>query len=139
MCKLASKSLCGGLFLAVVLAVGAGAADDPSIQGETRSGVQSAMQQFVDGQTTGEWLLHYDPVDGKLLRLQLAELHEGIVRKGHFYVSCADFRDADGTLYDLDFLVVPEGEGFRVNQAIVHAVDGKKRKYHVEQQWPGLF
>ena len=124
----------------LLFAAGAPAADDPSIQGETRSGVQQAMQEFISAQQVGgEWLLHYDPVTGELLRLRLKELHSGIVNKGHFYVSCADFTDESGKAYDLDFLVVPQGDGFRVNQAIVHKVDGEKRPYHVEQRWPGLF
>ena len=40
---------------------------------------------------------------------------------------------------DIDFLVVPSGDDFRVNQAIVHKADGEKRTYHVEQRWPGIF
>ncbi len=116
------------------------AADDASIQGETRQGIHAAMKEFVSAQQAEHGsMLHYDPVAGKLLKLTLVELHEGIVGKGHFYVSCADFRDESCTLHDLDFLVVPTKEGFRVNQAIVHKVGGVKRKYHVEQRWPGLF
>ncbi len=128
------------LVLAWLVAPGALAADDPSIQGETRSGVKAAMTRFIDGQRSADGsMLHYDPVSGDLLRLKLRELHAGIVSKGHFYVSCADFVDADGREVDVDFLVVPNGSGFRVNQALVHAVDGEKRGYHVEQRWPGLF
>ncbi len=137
------KALLAGLAAALLLqAPGARAADDPSIRGAERTGVQQAMGAFVRAQTAGgEWMLHYDPVQGKLVRLKLVELHEGIVNKGHFFVSCADFQDEDQRTYDLDFLVVPtaDGNGFRVNQAIVHAVDGKKRKVHVEQRWPGIF
>ena len=84
-------------------------------------------------------LLHYDPVADRLVRLELVELHDGIVQKGDFYVSCADFTDEAGVTYDMDFLVLETAEGYRVNQAIVHSVDGKKRKYHIEQRWPGLF
>lgn len=125
---------------AICFAPSAGAADDPTIQGETRSGVQAAMARFIAAQQAGnDWLVHYDPVAGQLLRLRLVALHEGIVNKGHFFVSCADFEDAAGRRFDLDFLVVPDGADFRVNQAIVHKVDGDKRKYHVEQRWPGLF
>ncbi len=115
------------------------AADDPSIQGARRAGIQAAMKSFIEGQSVAERLLHYDPVAGELLQLRLAELHEGIVKKGDFYVSCADFTGEDGRRYDLDFLVVPAGEGYRVNQAIVHAVEGQKRKYHLESRWPSLF
>ncbi len=128
------------LLLAGLLAGPLHAADDPSIQGDTRQGIHAAMKAFVSGQQSEDGsMLHYDPVEGKLLKLTLVELHEGIVGKGHFYVSCADFKDESGTVHDLDFLVVPTKDGFRVNQAIVHKVGGVKRAYHVEQRWPGLF
>lgn len=127
------------LLLSCLAGGAAGAADDPSIKGATRAGIQQAMSTFIADQTAQNWVVHYDPVDGKLLRLKLVKLHDGIVQKGHFFVSCADFQDAQGRIYDLDFLVVPKPAGFRVNQAIVHKVDGEKRKYHVEQKWPGLF
>jgi hypothetical protein len=129
------------LILAALLLIAspAAAGDDPSIQGETRNGVQAAMTRFIAAQEVDGALLHYDPAAGKLLRLKLDELHEGIVRKGDFYVSCADFVSHDGTAYDIDFLVVPAGDSFRVNQAIVHSVAGEKRKYHLEGSWPSLF
>jgi hypothetical protein len=134
-------ALAFALALACVLpAASASAADDPSIQGETRQGIQAAMTSFIASHDAGDHtLLHYDPVTGKLLRLKLVELHDGIVRKGHFYVSCADFQDEGGGVVDIDFLVVPSGDDFRVNQAIVHKADGEKRTYHVEQRWPGIF
>ena len=47
----------------------------------------------------------YDGQEGALLRLKLGALHSGIVKKAEFYVSCADFTDASGREYDLDFLV----------------------------------
>jgi|TARA_B110000495_G_scaffold192771_1_gene197293 hypothetical protein len=59
-------------------------------------------------------------------------LHKGVVKKGPFYVSCADFVDAKGRAYDLDFLVAGKGETLRVLQALVHSVDGEKRPYHLE-------
>ncbi|MCP3986220.1 MAG: hypothetical protein GY723_17715 [bacterium] len=133
------------LMIHAILAVGVGAGaawagNDPSIQGEERAGIQAAMGAFIDSQKgTDGSLLQYDPVTGKLTKLKLVELHEGIVKKGHFFVSCADFVDENDRPYDLDFLVVPKDGGFRVNQAIIHAENGEKRKYQVEQRWPGLF
>lgn len=126
------------LFLGLA-AVPTFAADDPSIQGAKRAGIQQAMTAFISGQEVKSRMLHYDPVAGELLQLELVELHEGIVQKGDFFVSCADFKGPDGRAYDLDFLVVPAGDGYRVNQAIVHSVDGEKRKYHLESRWPSLF
>ena len=59
-------------------------------------------------------------------------MHAGIVRKGNFYVSCADFTAADGTYYDLDMLVADHPtDGMRVLQAIVHKKGDDKRQYHV--------
>ena len=74
----------------------------------------------------------YDAVGGKLLALKFAKLHEGVVKKGDFYVSCADFVDKKGTKVDLDFLVIKEGDNLQTIQALVHSLDGKKRKYHLE-------
>jgi hypothetical protein len=125
-----------GLVVGLVVGVTAPAfgADDASIVGEQRVGIQKAMTHFVGAHSVEGELLHYDPVAGELRRLRLEELHSGIVKKGEFYVSCADFRDESGTLVDVDFLVLDMGDSFHVNQAIVHAVDGKKRAYHLESE-----
>ena len=113
------------------------AGDDPSIQGAQRDGIGQAMRRFIAEQQVKGKVLHYDAVAGELLQLQLDELHAGIVKKGDFYVSCADFVATDGRKFDIDFLVVPNGSEYRVNQALVHSVDAKKRKYHLEGS--GLF
>ena len=126
------KTLASLVLLSLLAAAPALSADDPSIQGDRRTGIGTAMTSFIDGQSVDGKLLHYDPVAGELLQLELLELHSGIVQKGDFFVSCADFQAADGRKVDIDFLVVPAGSGYRVNQAIVHSVAGKKRKYHLE-------
>lgn len=115
-------SLAGNLF----------AADDPSIKGKTRSNTQAAMAEHIEGNTYNGSYIVYDAVTGKLLRLNFGELHKGIVKKDDFYVSCADFTDSQGDKYDLDFLVVDNGGKFEVFEAIVHKVDGNKRKYDLE-------
>lgn len=125
------------LYLTVFLiAVGAVAtsfaADDPSIKGETRTNTQKAMSDHIDQNTYQGNYIVYDAVTGKLLRLRFKELHKGIVRKDDFYVSCADFTDDQGKKYDLDFLVIDKGGNFEVYEAIVHKVDGDKRKYDLE-------
>ena len=90
----------GGLTL--TMAGGAGAADDPSIKGELRASVQAAMAEHIRAHTLEGRYVLYDAVDGQLLHLRVDAMHEGIVKKGDFYVSCADFNAADGTYYDLD-------------------------------------
>ena len=106
--------------------------DDPSIPGEVRAGVRSAMYEFVAGQTIDGRVLHFDAVDDELRRLRFSKLHEGIVKKGEFYIACADFVNEKDAVVDLDLLVRREDDSFRMIQAIVHAVSGKKRKYHLE-------
>ena len=119
---------------ALVLFFGTGAlgGNDPSIKGDLRTDIQDSMQSFIDRNTVNGLYSLYDPVDGKLRQLTFKELHKGIVKKGEYYVSCADFTDSNNALVDLDFLVIPTGDNFLVSQAIIHSVDGKKRKYHLE-------
>ncbi len=117
----------------LVAGVTAQAGDDPSIKGDLRTNIHAAMNDFVGEQTVDGRVRLYDPVEGRLLSLEFDNLHEGIVRKGEFYVSCADFVDQDGRKIDVDFLVIPKGDELIATQALVHSVDGKKRKYHLEK------
>lgn len=107
-------------------------ADDPSITGETRKGIQSAMTSHIQENLFDGKYVIYDAVEGHLKKLKFDKVHEGIVKKGGFYVSCADFVDDQGKQYDLDLLVVKNKDSFRVLETVVHSIDGKKRKYHLE-------
>jgi hypothetical protein len=132
---LQSGCLLAGLpLLILTLGLAARAGDDPSIKGDLRVRIQAAMNTYVASQTINGVFRVYDPVEGRLLRLKFKALHSGIVRKGDFYVSCADFVDQAGRRIDLDFLVLPDGRALRATQALVHSVDGKKRAYHLESK-----
>ena len=74
----------------------------------------------------------YDAPQGRLLKLRFDKLHEGIVKKGDFFVSCADFYTSTDQKIDIDFLVIKDGNQLKTIQAVVHSIDGKKRKYHLE-------
>ena len=119
--------------LCLLLAVSVHAADDPTIPAQLKTDVQVAMNAHIDSNQSGGRFVIYDAVDGKLLRLQLKELHAGVVRNGEFYVSCADFADEIGAVVDVDFLVVRSDYGFRVLEGVVHKVGGKKRTYNLEE------
>lgn len=108
------------------------AGNDPSIQGDLRTGIKIAMQALIERNTINDTYRLYDPIKGKLLHLQLVKLHDGIVKKGDYFVSCADFKDAAGNLVDLDFLVLQDGTTMIATQAIIHKANGKKRQYHLE-------
>jgi hypothetical protein len=108
------------------------AADDPSIKGALRENIKASMMSFIESNMISDTYYIYDALGGKLLELKFAKLHEGVVKKGDFYVSCADFVGENGTKVDLDFLVIKDGDNLKTIQAVVHSLDGKKRKYHLE-------
>jgi len=124
------------LITAMIIIVGVSTAgfagDDPSIRGQMRTGIQAAMNEHIKDNMVNGWYAIYDAKKGELKWLALDKLHEGIVKKGDFYVSCADFVDAQGKKYDIDYLVAQEEGSYRVLEAVVHAEDGKKREYHLE-------
>ena len=122
------------VLMAALMTVPAWAADDPSIKGELRKEIKEAMDRHVEATTVKGHYVIYDAVAGELKKLKFAELHAGVVKKGDFFVSCADFTDGEGRTYDLDFLVGKKGEKLRVFQALVHKIDGDKRPYHLEDQ-----
>ena len=108
------------------------AGNDPSIKGQMRAGIQAAMSEHIKHNSVDGRYAIYDATKGEFKWLTLDKLHEGIVKKGDFYVSCADFVDQQGKEYDIDFLVIQEGRSYRVLESVVHAESGKKRKYHLE-------
>ncbi len=120
------------LLFIFMLPLGAQAGNDPSIKGNLRQNIKTSMNDFIQSQTINDKVFLYDAVQGKLLNLKFDNLHEGIVKKNGFYVSCADFIDQNGHKIDVDFLVRPAANKFVTTQALIHAVDGKKRKYHLE-------
>lgn len=121
------------LIFVLVMSFTAQAANDPSIKGDLRNNISTSMNNFIQHQSIDGYMYVYDAVAGALLKLKLEKLHSGIVKKGDFYVSCADFLTHDGRKVDIDFLVRPTGERFLTTQALVHSIEGKKRKYHLEK------
>ncbi|VAX11599.1 hypothetical protein MNBD_GAMMA26-505 [hydrothermal vent metagenome] len=127
------KDIMTGSVLLLAFSFSVQAGDDASIKGELRQNIQTSMSSFIQKQNIDGSMYVYDAVDGKLLKLELDELHSGIVKKGDFYVSCADFIDDKGRKVDIDFLVRPAEDGLVTTQALIHSIDGKKRKYHLEK------
>ncbi len=132
MCQRIIKHCVIGL-VGILASFAVSAANDASIKGDLRQNIQKSMNYFIDTQTVNGSMLVYDAVKGKLLKLRLKKLHQGIVQKGDFYVSCADFIDHEGRKVDIDFMVLPIGQELVTTQALVHSIDGKKRKYHLEK------
>jgi hypothetical protein len=121
------------IVLGIFLSTAVWAGNDPSIKGNLRSNIQSSMNDFIKHQSIDGSMYVFDAAKGSLLKLKLDKLHSGIVKKGDFYVSCADFKDQQGRKIDIDFLVRPDASKFITTQALVHSVNGNKRKYHLEK------
>lgn len=120
------------ILILLASALSAFAANDPNIKGAKRRAIQAAMQEHIGQNTVNGHYILYDTVTDDVLKLKLAKLHDGIVKKADYYISCADFYDHDGTYFDLDFMVIEKDGRFRALQGIVHKVGDVKRKYHLE-------
>jgi len=118
-------SLCAAVLMLMALAVSA--TDDASIRGILRPQIWAIMDDYLLTQMPYGTMRLYDPVEDKVLELETRAFSERVVRKGDFYVSCADFVDQDGRKIDLDFLVLHTEEPMRVTQTVIHKIDGLER------------
>ncbi len=122
------------IFLVVLMIPGAVyAADDPNISRETKDKVQIAMNAHINAlmAKNGGTYPIFDQDARSVVQLQFLKLHTGVVEKGKqgkYFISCADFTDASGTKYDLDFLV---SANYEVVEALVHKKNGVKQHYGV--------
>lgn len=126
------KFLTFGLLCSFIMSGMATAGGDHSIKGQLRTDIMASMNNYIEASSVDGTFYMYDAVKGKLLRLKFEKLHKGVMKMGDFYVSCSDFTDGQGSKVDLDFLVVPGKDGQVTTQAVIHAVEGHKRKYHLE-------
>lgn len=131
--ELLSIPLLLSLVLSGILYSTAQAADDPSIEGALRMNIKAAMKTYILDNTVDGTLYVYDSADGELMELKFGALHEGVVRKGDFYVSCADFSTKDNQKIDLDILVKNVGANLVGSASLVHSINGEARQYHLER------
>lgn len=74
----------------------------------------------------GDSLTLTDPRSGASVSMAFDHVHQSMdPTPGGRYVACVDFRDADGTVYDVDYYVDREGEGLRVEDVVLHKVGDK--------------
>ncbi len=120
----------GALTLAACQHTG-GASQDPD---QANTHVQAAMQDYIESHTIDGVTHYYDAVEGRMLNLTYDYLHDGVKKKGQYYVSCADFKDQFGRTLDLDYFVIEADGSYRVTQGLLHKIDGEKRKYDLNAQ-----
>ena len=73
----------------------------------------------------------FDPDTRSIVQLSFDKLHTSVEIKGRalaYFVSCAYFKNPEGVVYDLDFLVSPN---YGVVATLIHSKDGKKTDYDI--------
>ena len=80
-----------------------------------------------DEKTGNDRMLRLD----KIHRERLAKTAEAT------YFVCADFKDTDGTVFDLDFWVKQGGDGLQVVETMIHKEEGQPRYtwYQEDDVW----
>ena len=98
----------------------------------TKESLSRAIRSWVehDAAMRGGYLLVFDAVQGKALALTLDRVHEDRLSKvsENRYFACADFRDRDGTVYDVDvFMEGSDASHLRTTEVYVHKKAGVAR------------
>ncbi|BAM02641.1 hypothetical protein [Phycisphaera mikurensis] len=98
---------------------------DPVLGTDAAAG--AAISAYIDDRNRDGVYRHWDPLEGRVLEMSFESLHAGVKTMEGRQVSCADFRDQDGRLIDMDYFV--DAATGVVLQGVVHKVDGVKRPY----------
>jgi hypothetical protein len=100
---------------------------------EFREAVQAAMLEYIDSTAINGKHLIFDPIVGDYVQATFKKLHSNLSKvEDTFFVSCADFEDANGNLLDVDYMVAESYGYWSVFQAVIHARDGEVRATHME-------
>ncbi len=97
-----------------------------------------AIMDFIDhdSKLKGGFFMFYDTKDKAPLVLTLDKVHkERLAQVGeNLYFACSDFKEASGTMYDLDFFMKDDGESLVVTEVMVHKKAGNARyTWHEEE------
>jgi hypothetical protein len=127
------RNLIPVFFLVLTLMAGSVAADT-GIAENHRDAIQKAMEQHIQSVTqmngNGKFPV-YDPETRSIVQLNFERFHDSVEIKGRklaYFISCADFKDSAGVMYDLDFLVSSK---YGVVATLIHSKAGKKTNYDI--------
>jgi hypothetical protein len=99
---------------------------DSSVVDQTKSRVRSEIERYVTADIKlKKYFFLTDPRNDKTLRLLFEHVHEGVSASPKGYGACVDFKDKAGKVYDVDFLVSLGDVEARVEEVVLHKVDGK--------------
>jgi hypothetical protein len=106
--------------------------NDPGAKALTPDEMADAVEIYVANSSaeSGGYFIVNDDQTGKQLKLVLDKVHrERVSRVGKdLYFVCADFKNIDGTVYDLDvFMRGPDKDSLTFSKFSVHKKNGKER------------
>ncbi len=96
----------------------------------TKEELAVAIENFIKSKAADGLYEVKDDKQDKSLNLSLVRVHkERLSQVGpETYFACADLKDKDGTVYDLDFFMKgPNKDNLKVTEVSVHKQEGKER------------
>ncbi len=94
----------------------------------TMSSVSAGLKEFISGYSaqSADKKFHM-PYNRKDLALDFVKLHDDRFSSlgGNKYFACVDMKGADGRMYDIDFMMVVQGDKLTVTETAVHKINGK--------------
>ena len=92
------------------------------------SDVSAGLKKFISGYSakSADKKFHM-PYNRKDLALDFVKLHDNRFSSlgGNKYFACVDMKGADGRMYDIDFMMVVQGDKLTVTETAVHKINGK--------------
>ncbi|HEX9722794.1 MAG TPA: hypothetical protein VGC53_00760 [Vicinamibacteria bacterium] len=118
-------TLAGALMVLATPALAGG--PQTAIDETTKAQVLETIEAYVKGDAqVKEAFLILDRRNGEPLRLAFDHMHAGVEPHEEGYAACVDFKDASGTVYDVDIVIERGSDPLRVVKAFLHKVDGKE-------------
>src|SRR5262245_48515901 len=94
----------------------------------TMSSVSTGLKEFISGYAakSADKKFHM-PYQRKDLALDLVRVHDDRFSSlgGNKYFACVDMKGADGRMYDIDFMMMVQGNKLTVTETAVHKINGK--------------
>jgi len=101
------------------------AGSDNKIKGKIRQEIKAVINNYIMHKLFDEGYIIFMS-DEHEIKLYFGSLHKGIIKNKGVYANCSDFRDDDGNLYNVDFLVIKKSDSMFVSHTFLHYYDTYK-------------
>src|SRR5262249_47000391 len=94
----------------------------------TMSSVSAGLKELISGYPAKSADKKFNmPYQRKDLALDLIRVHDDRFSSlgGNKYFACVDMKGKDGTMYDIDFMMLVQGDKLTVTETAVHKINGK--------------